>query len=187
MVDRKAKRTGERKDRAPRAVILYENASARELAYQFWHRIEERHPAGEKFDVNWWEFEVLGSPVEAGKASRKAVRADLIVFASGGEGDLPDAIKLWIESWLGKRREREGAIVGLVLRSQTVPCALPGIKEIYLRQIAHRAGMDYLCDLPPAASLSIPNSLESFSNRAVQITSVLDEILRTRFLSGPPH
>jgi len=38
--------------------------------------------------------------------------------------------------------------------------------------------MDYLTDVPPEITRPIPDSLESFSERAQQITSVLDEILR---------
>jgi hypothetical protein len=185
MVDRKARRSSQRSGHAPCAVIVYENSPAQEIAYRFWHRIEQQHPAGEKFDVSWWTFELLGDPTEAGRAARKAARADLIVFASGLEGELPDGLKAWIESWLAKRQEREGAIVGLV-RSTAVPCAIPGMKEIYLRQIAHRAGMDYLMDLPPGGSLAMPNSPDSFYDRAVRVTSVLDGILRARFPSSPP-
>ena len=95
------------------------------------------------------------------------------------------AWKLWIERWLGKRREREGAIVGLV-SGQTAPCATAGLKEIYLRHIAHRAGMDYLSRTTPTAPFAMPDSLDSFCNRARQVTSVLDDILRTRFIPPIP-
>jgi hypothetical protein len=185
MVNRKASRPAPPKGRAPRAVIVYENPPAREVASQFWQRIEQQSPGAENLDVSWWTFEVLADPVEASEAAEQAASAELIVFASGIEGELPERLKAWIESWLGKRQEREGAIVGLV-RDASVPCAMPGLKEIYLRRIAHRAGMDYLSDFAPTASLAMPNSPDSFYERAVRVTSVLDEILRSKFISSPP-
>jgi hypothetical protein len=166
-------------------VILYENSPSREQALQFWSRMEKQYPPAGKSDVSWWTFELLEDATEAGKAMKHATLADLIVFAAGGEGELPEAVKLWIESWLGKRGEREGAIVGLV-KSQAGLCVLPGMKEIYLRQVAHRAGLDYLSEIPPTGSLALPDSLDSFCDRAGRITSVLDEILRARVLPGPP-
>lgn len=186
MAERKAKRGGAKERRGPRAVILYENSPAREFAFQFWKHFEQSHPTEPKLEVNWLPFARVSDPLKSGNAAEKAARADLIVFAMSLEGELPGDVKLWIESWLGKRREREGAIVGLVC-GQSGPCATAGLKEIYLRHVALRAGMDYLSRTTPTAPVAMPNSLDSFCNRARQMTSVLDDILRTQFLPpGPP-
>jgi hypothetical protein len=50
-------------------------------------------------------------------------------------------------------------------------------KHRYLRQIAHRGSMDYLTQLPLSLSRLVPESLDSYTQRAVQVSSVLDEIL----------
>lgn len=114
----------------------------------------------------------------ASQAAERAAGADLIVFAMTGSGDLPQEIKLWIEEWLGKRTAHEGALVGLV-ETESGPCPIACLKEIYLRHVAHRAGMDYLSHEPPTAQKAIPDSLDSFNQRAGQMTTVLDEILHT--------
>ncbi|HLX72340.1 MAG TPA: hypothetical protein VKV04_22200, partial [Verrucomicrobiae bacterium] len=62
---------------------------------------------------------------------------------------------------------------------------VPPFREIYLRHIAHRAGMDFLSHAAPTAAKAIPDSLDSFSKRAGQMTSVLDNILHTRPRTPP--
>ena len=121
---------------------------------------------------------LLDQSAEARKAAERAARADLIVFSLSAAGDLPEGVKLWIESWLGKRGEREGALVGLVEGERGLG-GVACLKEIYLRHVAHRAGMDYVSHAPPTNWRGIPDSLDSFSRRADQVTSLLDEILRT--------
>jgi hypothetical protein len=116
-------------------------------------------------------------------AARRAVEADLVVFALEPGGDLPHSTKLWIDSWLGKRSEHEGAIIGLT--ESTGPGDMASLKEIYLRHVAHRAGMDYLSHASPTAPRAIPNSIDSFSERAGRMTAVLDEILRARPVQPP--
>ena len=59
-----------------------------------------------------------------------------------------------------------------------------GLKHTYLRQVARRAEMDYLTQVPQGISLSIAESLDSYTERAACITSVLDEILHH---PAPPH
>jgi hypothetical protein len=50
-------------------------------------------------------------------------------------------------------------------------------KHQYLRQAAHHGAMDYLTKIPQGTSLSIPESLDSYTERASQVTSLLDDIL----------
>jgi hypothetical protein len=59
-------------------------------------------------------------------------------------------------------------------------------KYAYLRNAAHRAGMDYLTQIPQSiSSRSIPDSLDSYSQRADKVTSVLDGILHQK--APPPQ
>jgi hypothetical protein len=50
-------------------------------------------------------------------------------------------------------------------------------KFVYLRAAAHRAGMDYWTSIPQNLARSVPDSLDSYSERATQVTTLLDEIL----------
>jgi hypothetical protein len=162
-----------------RIIVIYENAEAREMAIRSSQELAALLPASAGLNVNWWSFALLSDAAFASSAAQKAVKADLLVFAITPEGDLPQEIKLWLEDWICQRRVREGAVVGLVLlESPPRPGEIACLKEIYLRHAAHRAGMDYLSQVPSALSLGMPDSLDSYRARAGQVTSVLDEILR---------
>jgi hypothetical protein len=158
--------------------VVYETAASREHAVRFCAQLSDgfRFDAGP--EAHWWSFKLLSQPGAGNEAAWKASIADLIVFATSAEEDLPRAIKLWIENWLGKRGEREGALVSLMERRERDPLEVPPFKEIYLRHIAHRAGMDFFSQVPPMTiSKALPDSLDSFNDRAGQMTSTLDEIL----------
>ena len=164
---------------------MYEDVPARENAVAFCDHLVERFWARYEFAVSWWSLADLSVVDSSQRAARKAIEADLIVVATTPGLDIPMALREWVESWLGRRGEREGALVGLTdpRAGQTGPSAE---KFAYLRNAAHRAGMDYLTDIPQSiSSRSIPDSIESYSERAHQVTSVLDDILHRK--APPPH
>ena len=155
-----------------RVFVLYENAAAREHALRATRDLAIAH---------WWSFARLaGSPRAAEDASSKAATADMVVFAITPAGDLPGEIKLWIETWISRRSEREGVIVGLVSRRES-PGEIACLKEIYLRHTAHRAGMDYLSHVQRSPAMILPDSLDSCKERERRISSVLDDILHSGF------
>lgn len=154
--------------------VIYETPAIREHAVGFCERLgQEQKPA--QMETNWWSFQLLGQPGSRSNAVEKAAAADVVIFAMNAGRDLPEEIKLWIEHWLNKRGEREGALVGLVMRED--PREMASFREIYLRHAARRAGMDYLSHAAPTASQAIPDSIDSFSERAGRMTSVLANIL----------
>jgi hypothetical protein len=155
-------------------VVIYENEEARDAAVQFCDRLVERFWSQCEFDVSWWSSSLLEGGIPSAQATDKAVNAQLVVFAVGKE--IPRHARSWIENWILRRGEREGACVAL----------LPGAAEataestqIYLREVAHRAGMDFLTQVPQSISSPIADDVESCTARAHQTTSVLEEILRT--------
>jgi len=97
------------------------------------------------------------------------------VFAPQSEGELPPEIRSWMEGWLGTRGEHEGALVGLGDPSGFG--GAPGPKFTWLRQAAHKAGMDYLTKAPSEMTLAFPELPESYTERAAVKSSVLDDIL----------
>ena len=155
-------------------VVIYESPAIREHAVRFCERLVDEQKSV-ALEMNWLPFHLLGRPELASDAVQKASEADVVVFAMSASGDLPDEIKLWIERWLNKRGEREGALVGLLNREE--PHEMASFREIYLRHIARRAGMDYLSRGAPTARKAMPDSIDSFSERAGRMTSVLDNIL----------
>jgi hypothetical protein len=180
-----AKENGVESREAGCVLVLYESPAGRERAISFCEEFTKQSGAAAELGVRCFSFDSLKVPAKSDEAISNAEKADLIVFAVTSVGDLPAEIKIWTENWLGKRGEREGALVGLILGDAANPCEIACLKEVYLRHLAHRAGMDYLSHVPPMIPREIPDSLDSFSQRAGQVTSVLDEILHTRFV--PPR
>jgi hypothetical protein len=163
-------------------VVVYETPAIREHAVRFCERLAEEQKSA-AMEMNWWPFHLLGHPASAGDAVQKASNADILIFAMDASGDLPQEIKLWIERWLNKRGEREGALVGLLNCEEHHEVA--SFREIYLRHIARRAGMDYLSHAVPTVGRAIPDSIDSFSERARRMTSVLDNILHKHPHTAP--
>jgi hypothetical protein len=165
-------------------VVVYEDAAARERAVCFCDQLVSRFWPQCDFNVSWWPFAMLERADSAREAAEKAVRGDVIVFATTQEGDFPRAIKSWIETWLHQRGDREGMLVALFEPSEGVG-SREGQKHHCLRNVAHHGAMDYLTQVPQDLSRSIPDSLDSFTQRADQVTSLLEGILRQQ--APPPH
>ena len=162
--------------------VVYEDSAARERAVDFCDQLVQRFWGRFEFEVNWWSFQALQEHGMALDAADKAARANLVVLSSLGPQDLPARVKTWIESWLSRRGDLEGILAGLIEPADAVGSPEAG-KHLYLRQVAHRAGMDYLTQVPQDISRSIPDSPECYSLRAAQVSTVLDEILHHR---APP-
>jgi len=156
-------------------VVIYENPATRERAVAFCDRLVERFWARLGFDISWWSFSLLEDANSSREATDRAAEADLVLFATESEGAFPLRVTTWIETWLDQRGDREGALVAL-LPEEVSREAIDN--HLYLRRIAHRAGMDYLTGIPQSLSRPFPDSPESYSERAAQVTSLLEEILR---------
>ena len=163
---------------------MYEDAAARERAVTFCDQLVSRFWTKCDFDVSWWPFALLDQAMAAKEATERAAQADLIVFAATAEGDFPINVKAWVEAWLKQRGDREGKLASLL---EPIAGAedREGQKHHYLREVAHHGAMDYLTQVPPGMSRLIPDSLEAYTERADQVTSLLDDILHQQ--PPPPH
>jgi hypothetical protein len=156
--------------------VIYEDNPAREwgvgfcdqLVGRFWDRCE--------FNVGWWSLDMLKDAATAREAAANAAAADIIVVAAAPEGDFPLHAKNWLDLWLDQRGQREGMLVSLT-GAQESARVLEGRREAFLRNVAHRAAMDYLTHVPPDLSRAMPDSLDSFNTRAETVTGLLDDIL----------
>lgn len=157
-------------------VAVYEDTETREGATSFCDQLVHRFWPHCGLDVGWWSLGHLEATDSGAEAAGKAIEADMILISLRAEGETPASLRTWVESWLARRGDREGVVVGLGEPSPSSGAAMPD-KYAYLRNIAHRAGMDYLTGLPQNLSRSIPDSFESYIQRADLVTSVLDEIL----------
>jgi hypothetical protein len=86
-----------------------------------------------------WKFDVLLLPKLREIAVEDAARADIIMISSRGR-ELPEHVKLWIESWLPL-----GAPLALVALFQHVreDLAHGNIARNYLAEVARRANIEF--------------------------------------------
>ena len=157
-------------------VVVYEDAATRESGVTFCDQLVGRFWAKCEFEVSWWPFAVLDQAPTAKEAAERAAKADLIILSAIPDGDFPPHVKDWLETWLSWRGDREGMFVGLIAPSGE-SAGGEGQKHYYLRNAAHRGAMDYLTHIPQDISRPIPDSLDSYTKRADQVTSLLDDIL----------
>ena len=156
----------------PKVVVIFENDRARNDAVRFSDSLVERFWSKYDFEIGWWSYESLAEPQGARHAAEAVREADLVIFAASKEGSMPAELREWIESWAEQRGEREGALIDLI--ASDPEC---GEKHFYLREVAHRARMDYLTQIPQHIPRFIAESIEAYNDRAERVTSVLDEIL----------
>jgi len=168
------------------AVVLYEDTVSREAAVRFCDRLVERFWPSREFEIHWASFSTLNE--QSAAFADKAARADVLIFATPAGGTMPEETVAWIENSLATRGDHEGALVGLLHDFQgihTEPASWQ--KHAYLRNLAHRLSMDYWTDIPQHLSRTIPDSLDSYSDRADRVTHVLDEILHQNVLPPGLH
>jgi hypothetical protein len=157
-------------------VVLYEDKATRERAMgicddlirQFWAEVE--------FDFRWWRTDFLVDAAMAKAAATDARVADFIIFCSHPESDLSPTLTEWFASWAEQRAGQPGALLDLTHEAGT-PAPYSDLKQIRLRELAQRATLDYLTEIPSVLSSAAPESLESVATRATRVTEVLDEIL----------
>ncbi len=159
--------------------VVYGDAEDRAQAVKVCDHLVERFWTQCEFSVSWCSCAMLEKPDLALEAVRKAAQSDLLIFTLAAEKELPMSVQSWMESWLEHRGEREGALVDLVAGASEPERSI-GRTHAYLREMAHRGGMDYLTQEPETLCWAFPDSAESCTNRAHRVTSVLDEILRSQ-------
>jgi len=157
-------------------VVLFEDAKTREKAVKFCDQLVEHFWSRCEFKMTWMSFSALADPNAARDFDAKTRRSDVIVFTTRPEVPVAAAVTDWVERCVANRTDREGTLAGLI-DSSPLLTGWAAEKHAWLRSVAHRAGMDYLTEVPQDIAKSIPDSLESYSERARQITSVLNEIL----------
>jgi hypothetical protein len=159
-----------------RVAVLYEDTDNRQRAMQVGDHLMRQFWSEIEFDFNRWRFSFLEDPVLARQAGRHLADADVVILALRREGELPPGWKHWLEEHLEARGVREGAFIVLFdSEDSSSPFGCP--KERYLRSLAQRSGMDYLTEAPAALLGGLPDSLDGFSQRAEEHTTIIERIL----------
>jgi len=126
-----------------RIIVVYEDDPTRERAMTLVGHLKRRFDEEIEFACTWWKFRYLASEDISMVARHYAASADIVIFSSDGPGLFPRAIMQWIETWTERRSKDGGALVPLI-GSPYIPQSLYTTKRLYLQNIAHRAGLDYL-------------------------------------------
>jgi hypothetical protein len=133
-------------------------------------------------EFDWAAFRNIENNTVGEAFFQKAASAATLIVAARSEGEFSPRLKSWLDRWAFKRANTRGILIGLFADRKATN--LPTTKELFLRQMAHQGGVEYRSHL--TATGLVPDSLESYSERAGQVTSVLDGILRNRPTVAPP-
>lgn len=137
------------------------------MTHQFWPEIA--------FDLHLCDLTQLSEPGYRQLAITKAALARIVIIATSAPGEFEMPFIEWMNGLCLRRGGREGALVGL-----TDPEAADERRsavDLQLRQLAHRAGLDYLTRAPNCRALCIPDRTDWLDSRAGQLGPVLEEIL----------
>lgn len=156
-------------------VVVFENENTQKQATAFCDGLVERFWSKCGFDFSWWSIGDLARADAWESSLDHAASADILI-ATVEPGREMELFRDWLEHWRARRGDREGVVVGLL-----DPCTgcepLRSEKHARLREAAHRAGLDYLTELPATLADLLPASLESYSERADQMSGLLTQIL----------
>jgi len=122
-------------DLSVKVVIAYDNLDVAKRAEAVYDRLTERLDETFEFQQRLWRFDVLEEESLRAQAVRDAVDADIVIVAMKDDSEVPEAVRRWLESLLG-RNSGATALVALLDR--------PGASaQPYLEDVARRGGMDF--------------------------------------------
>ena len=122
-------------DVSVKVVIAYDNLDVARRAEAVYDRLTQRLEETFEFQQRLWRFDVLEEESLRAQAVRDAVDADIVIVAMKDDSKVPEAVRRWLESLLG-RNSGATALVALLDR--------PGAPvQPYLEDVARRGGMDF--------------------------------------------
>jgi len=121
-------------------VIAYEDFETGKHAKRTYDLLVENIGGDWRFANQMWKFDVLLLPKLCEIAVEDAVRADIIMISSRGR-ELPEHVKLWIESWL-PITAGPLALVALFQHTRE-DLAQRNVARNYLAEVARRGNMEF--------------------------------------------
>jgi hypothetical protein len=95
-----------------------------------------------------WKFDLLKIKRLREAAIREAARAHMVIISAHGTGDLPPAVREWMEGWVNARGERPGALAVMLDGGTSDPTDRFAM-ESHLEACGRRARMDYFIQRVP--------------------------------------
>lgn len=157
-------------------VAIYQDEHARARAVAVCDQLVGRFWAQIEFQFYWVEFNKLAVPAVRCVPATAIAGADIVACAVCAEEQVPAHAAAWFDEFVGLRVKREGVLIAIVGGADDpIERKLPRLR--WLREIARRSGMDFLCESAPTGLWTIPESLQWVHQRADQLTPILSDIL----------
>ena len=141
-------------------LVVYEDAGARARVEKVYESLTGQFSKDFCFGATWCGFQELKDPLVALETARAAADADLILFSASARIEPPTMLKAWVESWIARKRGRDGALGGLLNRTgaddgKTIPI------QAYLTEVARRTGMDSIFEIISSAENTSANAADN--------------------------
>ena len=120
--------------------IGYEDYHTGQRAKEALGRSLDLGPSRPRVHTSMWKFDLLQIASLRQYAALEARNADLIWISIHSENELPDAVKNWINQWLGQRRDRECALLISIDGHDEAEQPIPALD--HLRRVARDANLD---------------------------------------------
>lgn len=159
-----------------RVVIVYEDVDCGLRAMQLYERLTREYEREFSFQLDLWRWEILGMPAIGDLAAYAAAAADMVLMSITGRTELSPVIKSWVENWIPRKTESDGALV-LLLDKPNDHSAYQASTVSYLRSAASGANVKFMVHSAQYPTLG-PNSLgQQFGSKSTKSKSPLSQAL----------
>jgi len=127
-------------------VMAYEEATTPERAKEAWDHFVCTLKGHYGPGLRLWKFDLLRTPELRDAAATEAARADMILIATRGAGELPAEVKAWIDTWLAQKREVQDDRSTLAVLFDSPPDKVGAstlAQFAYLQRVARRGSLDF--------------------------------------------
>lgn len=158
-------------------LVAYDNLGAGIQAKHFCDRLDQNLAPRDELLLSFWSLSALQLPPLARAAEDEAAQTGLLIVAINGDEALSPPVKRWISRCARRMRANGGAIAAqlhdiLRMNQELSPA------YVYLKHIAHDAGLDFFSEVVEPAGEKLDDSIESLHQRAHMCSPVLDGILQ---------
>jgi hypothetical protein len=151
---------------AVKIFVAYDSDLSRDRARQIEEELGRRLGRSFTFSISAWKLKSLWHPKMLRMAIEAAVNAEIIVFSLLSGGDMPQAVKNWLEKGLVNTPANRVCLLALL---ETGGALMPRLSpaEVYLSNLSSRIGVDCLCysDCIPMARFGRHNQQLGGNNR----------------------
>lgn len=124
--------------------VVYDSDLSRDRARQTQEELGRRLGCSFTFSISAWKLKSLWHPKMLRMATAAAIDAEIILFSLFSGGDLPQAVKNWLEKGLINTPVHRVCLLALLeIGGTLVPRLSPA--EVYLSSLSSKIGVDCLC------------------------------------------